>query len=408
MSTDESVNANSATGAGFLRVEAEKVTTLMDLVGEIGLGVAEVTNHPSLAGLELEAFETAAHRLNMLVRELQDVASSLRLVPVGDLFKRMRRTVRDLAKQTNKKIELVLEGEDAQIDKVVVDRLYEPLVHIMRNSADHGLESPEERTAHGKPETGTITLSAVQMGGEILISIADDGRGLNRDRILAKAIEKGLVSPDDIPEDSVLWRLIFHPGFSTAEVVSNLSGRGVGMDVLNMTIKELRGRISVESTAGKGAKVILAIPLSLAFLDSMVMRVDNRLYAVPVEAVHEVLKPSAKQVKEVSANGGGNVIQVRKELITVCHLSDFYAESDESTGVTHLDDDCLLVVFNTQLGLIALSVDEILDQQQVTVKPLTGRLEGIRGGLGCAILHTGEVAIVLDVEAIAQWNSTGY
>lgn len=408
MSMDESINSNVANAAGFLRVEAEKVTALMDLVGELGLGVAEVTNHPSLAGLELEAFETATHRLNMLVRELQDVASSLRLVPVGDLFKRMRRTVRDLAKQTNKKIELVLEGEEAQIDKVVVDRLYEPLVHIMRNSADHGLESPEERISQGKPETGVITLSAVQMGGEILISIADDGRGLNRDRILAKAIEKGLVSPDDIPEDSVLWRLIFHPGFSTAEVVSNLSGRGVGMDVLNMTIKELRGRISVESTAGQGAKVILAIPLSLAFLDSMVMRVDNRLYAVPVEAVHEVLKPNARQLKEVSANGGGNMIQVRNELITICHLSDFYAESDASVGMTHLDDDCLLVVFNTQLGFIALSVDEILDQQQVTVKPLVGRLEGIRAGLGCAILHTGEVAIVLDVEAIAQWNNTGH
>ena len=253
----------------------------MDLVGELSLSVSETIRSPDLDGLELTEFEKSAHRLMMVVREVQDAAAELRLVPIGDVFHRMRRTVRELERATGKQIDLVLEGEDTEIDKVVADRLYEPLVHVVRNCADHGLEAAERTRGARQARQGRITLAAAAVGGDIQITIADDGRGLDRDGILARARERGLFGPEEEPDDSALWKVIFQPGFSTAETVTNLSGRGVGMDVLNTAMKELRGRISIDSQRGRGSKVVLAIPLTLAFLDSLVMRVGARLYATP-------------------------------------------------------------------------------------------------------------------------------
>jgi two-component system chemotaxis sensor kinase CheA len=257
----------SSKDTGLVRVSSDKIGRLMDLVGELSLSVSETVNSPDLEGLELAGFETAVHRLTMIVREVQDVATELRLVPLDDVFKRLRRMVRELERQTHKKVNLVVEGADTPIDKMVADKLYDPLLHVLRNSADHGLEGPEERVEAGKSERGTITLSATQIGSEVRITVADDGRGLNREKILKRARERGMFGPDEEPEPSVLWRAIFEPGFSTAENVSNLSGRGVGMDVLNTTMNQLRGRITVDSEQGKGTRVSLHIPVSLAFLD---------------------------------------------------------------------------------------------------------------------------------------------
>lgn len=396
-------NENEATSTvinaqqtAFLRVPAEKVSRLMDMVGELGLSVSETVNCPELQDLELDEFEKSAHRLKMIVREIQEISTELRQVEIGEVFRRMRRMIRELERQTDKKINLVLEGEDVEIDKVVVDRLYEPLVHIVRNSADHGLEPTAERIAIGKPETGTITLSAMQVGGDINIIIADDGRGLHREKILARAKERGLFGANEEPPDEVLWKVIFQPGFSTAEAVTNLSGRGVGMDVLNNTIKELRGRISIHSVFGIGAKVTLSIPLTLAFLDSLVVRVGNRLYATPIDVVSEIFQPLDSQITHISADDNSEVVKVRESFIPVCRLNQFYGESEDKTELTSQ----IVVIFNTSQGQVGLPVDEIFDQQQVVMKPLPSSLGKIRASLGCALLGTGEVATVLDCEQL--------
>ena len=229
---------DTASDTGLMRVPSERISRLMDLVAELSLSVAETVRSPDLDGLELSHFETAVHRLMMIVHEVQDTATEMRLVPVDDVFKRLRRMVREIERQTGKKIDLVIHGADTQIDKLVADRLYDPLLHVLRNSADHGLELPAERIAAGKPELGRITLSAAQVGSEVRIVVEDDGRGLNRTKILAKARERGFFGPDEEPEPAILWKVIFKDGFSTAENVSNLSGRGVGMDVLNTTMNQ--------------------------------------------------------------------------------------------------------------------------------------------------------------------------
>jgi len=397
--SDSSETLTANTQGVFLRVQADKVDRLMDLVGELSLGVSEAIHSPDLVGLELSEFEKSAHRLRMIVREIQDTAAELRQVSVGDVFRRMRRMVRELERQTGKKIELAMVGEDAEIDKVVADRLYEPLVHVLRNSADHGLESPAERVAVGKPETGRITLTAAQLGGDIQITVADDGRGLHREKILARARERGLVGINEEPEDSSLWKVIFQPGFSTAEAVTNLSGRGVGMDVLNATMKDLRGRIAVDSKAGDGTRVNLSIPLSLAFLDSLVMRIGQRLYATPVDVVSEVFRPELGQISTVSAEHGAEMIRVREHMVPVCRLQRFYGEDCQALQPL---ETLVIVVFKTSFGQIGLPVDEMYDQQQVVMKPLQGQLGSIRASLGCALLGTGEIAVVLDCEELAR------
>ncbi len=382
----------------FLRIHADKVSRLMDLVGELSLSVAETVNSPDLTGVELIDFEKSAHRLRMIVREIQDASADLRLVPVGEVFRRMRRMVRELERQTGKSIELMLAGEDTEIDKVVVDRLYEPLVHIVRNSADHGLESAEERIEAGKSATGRITLSAAQVGNEIQIMVADDGRGLNRQKILQRARERGLVGPEENPEDATLWKVIFQPGFSTADAITNLSGRGVGMDVLNSTMKALQGRITISSRPGKGTCVTLSIPLTLAFLDSLVMRVGSRLYATPVNVVNEIFRPETFQITAISAGARSELVKIRDELIPIRRLQHFYGE----TVFTPPLEEQVIVVFNTSSGPLGLPVDEIFDQQQVVMKPLQGHLQHIRASLGGALLATGEIAIVLDCECLAE------
>ncbi len=381
----------------FLRISADKVGRLMDLVGELGLVSAEILHHPDLEGLDLKGFESSAHRLEGLIREIQDESSGLRLVPVGSVFKRMQRLVRDVSKQINKDIALVLVGEDTEVDKVIVDRLYDPLVHLVRNSADHGLETAEERKAAGKKGKGTITLAASQQGGEVQILIRDDGKGMNRERILSRAVERGLIGADENPDDETVWNFIFDAGFSTNDQVSKLSGRGVGMDVVKTTIQELRGRIEVKSAPGRGSTVILRIPLTLAFLDAMVIRLGQRLFAIPVDVVSEAFKVKENQVTSTSVDGS-EVIRVRDVLIPVLRLEDFYEEDYEHSSLVGR----IVVLARTSHGEVALPIDEIVSQQQVTMKPLQGQLKKIRAGVGCAMLGSGDVAIALDCEQFFQ------
>jgi len=394
-SSDSRPDSASAQQSAYLRIKAAKVTQLLDLVSELGLAAADVTQHPQLKELELEGFEIVVHRLDLLIRELQDLASSLRLVPVGTVFKRMQRLVRDLSHQTGKPLDLFLEGADTQIDKDLVDQLYDPLMHLIRNAVDHGIESAPGRAAKHKPEKGRIVLAAAYQGREIHVTVADDGRGLDREAILAQARQIGLVGDDEEPDDSTVWSYIFHTGLSTAAEVSHLSGRGVGMDVVQAVIQSVRGRIVVESFRGAGTVISLCIPLTLAFLDSMVVRLQDRLYAIPIDVINEVIKPSAEQVIRSSADGS-EMVRVRKKLTPICRLQRFYEEAGEDRPLP----EQILVVVQTAKGTVGVPVDDIIGQQQVTIKPLQGQVQTIRAGAGYALLGSGEVAIALDCESL--------
>jgi len=393
--------AEAGADGGLMRVPSERIGRLMDLVAELSLSVAETVRSPDLAGLELSHFETAVHRLTMIVREVQDAATEMRLVQVDEVFRRLRRMVRELERQTDKKIDLVIAGAETQIDKMVADRLYDPLLHVLRNAADHGLEKGPERVANGKSETGRILLSAAQIGSEVRIVVEDDGRGLDRKRILAKARERGFFGPDEEPDPSVLWKVIFEPGFSTAENVSNLSGRGVGMDVLNTTMSALRGRIMVDSAAGQGTRVALHIPVSLAFLDCIILRLGPRLFAVPIDMVSEISRVAAGDLQQISAEQDMVVFRLRGSSIPVCRLERFFDGIEDTPRAPDAPPQVIVVVQTTG-GLLAVPVDEILDRQQVVMKPLVGRLSQIRASYGCALLGTGEVALVLDCERLGK------
>jgi two-component system chemotaxis sensor kinase CheA len=395
-----SAQPETAKDSGLVRVPSEKISRLMDLVGELSLSVSETVHSPDLQGLELTSFDAAVHRLTMIVREVQDVATELRLVPMDDVFKRLRRMVRELERQTKKKIDLVIEGGDTAIDKLVADRLYDPLLHVVRNSADHGLETPDERVESGKDEKGRILLAASQIGSEVRIIVEDDGRGLNREKILKRARERGFFGPDEEPEPAKLWRCIFEPGFSTAETVSNLSGRGVGMDVLNSTMNALRGRITVDSEGGKGTRVSVFIPVSLAFLDCIILRQGHTLFAVPIDVVSEIARPEENELMHISADDNREMLRLRGEMMPIIRLDEFFNEVDEEQEKAPVPPN--LVVFKTAHGSISVPVDEVLDRQQVVMKPLVGKLSSVRASFGCALLGTGEVALVLDCERLAS------
>ncbi len=381
----------------FLKVRSQKVDELMDLVAEFGVAVAEVLHHPELQKLEIEGLEEKQHQVEVLLRQLQDIAAGMRLVPVSTLFRPMQRLVRDLAKSTRKKLRLKTAGDETELDKVVVESLHDPLVHMIRNAGDHGIESPEERIKAGKPEEGIILLKASQRGGEVVIEVIDDGRGLNREAILKKAISLGLIGQDEEPPDNELWQFIFHPGFSTAEKVTSISGRGVGMDVVNAAVKEVRGRIEIDSTTGKGTRVAICIPLTLAFLDSMVVEHKDIRYAIPTEHVVEVLKPEREWIIKTSADNS-EVVRVREELIPILRLEQFYHLDNSKRSV----DDNLLVIVKSERSSVAIPVDEVLGQQQVTIKPLQGHAKEIRAGAGWALLGSGETALVLDCMRLDQ------
>lgn len=386
-----------AAGDVLLRVSSDKIGRLMDLVGELSLSVSETINAPELEHLDLVGFEAAAHRLSMIVSEVQDAASELRLVPVAEVFRRLKRMVRELQRETGKDIRLEIIGEDTAIDKLVADRLYDPLLHVVRNAADHGLEPPEERQAAGKSPTGTLTLSATQTGSEVRIQVIDDGRGLNRQKILAKARQNGLFGPTEEPDDGTLWKAIFEPGFSTAETVTTLSGRGVGMDVLNTTMEALRGRIAVSSEEGNGTTVSLHIPVSLAFLDSVILRLGTHLFCVPIDDIAEIAKPGTTDQLHIEAEKGTEMLWLRDRFIPVCRLEKFFVGMrKELPDLT----DMVSLIFETSNGPIAVPVDEVMDRQQVVMKPLEGALTNLRASWGFALLASGEVAMVLDCERL--------
>jgi two-component system chemotaxis sensor kinase CheA len=383
-----------------IRVDLEKLDSLITLIGELVIAENMMVNNPDLAGLSLENFNKAAKQTSKIVRELQELAMLVRMVPVSGLFRRMIRLVHDLSSKCGKKADLILSGEETEVDKTIIEILTDPLVHMIRNSLDHGIETPHERVLNGKPETGVVRLSASHEEGEVWIVVEDDGKGLNTDKILAKARKLGLIG-DDVSElsDSDAYNLVFLPGFSTADQVSDVSGRGVGMDVVKQNLDKINCKIDVVSRPGKGLKFTMRIPLTLAIIDGMLIRVGGSRYILPIMSIKESFCPKRETIT-VSADGQ-ELVRVREEFIPVVRLHELHKITPDSEDLP----EGILIVLDTAAGNLALFVDEILGQQQTVIKGLSKYISDVgrvRGVSGCTILGNGEVCLILDVGGIVE------
>lgn len=376
-----------------IRVDLEKLDKLLDLVGELVISEAMVANNQDLRGLQLDRFEKAVLHLDKITRDIQEVAMSMRMIPLSGTFSKMVRLVRDLSQKMNKKVSLEIIGEETEVDKTIIEQISDPLVHLIRNAVDHGIEAPAERIAMGKPESGRVTLEAKHSAGEVWITIEDDGRGLDREKILHKGIERGLLSDEEHDlKDEEVWRLIFEPGFSTTGEVSNISGRGVGMDVVKRNIEKLRGRVDIRSVKGTGTIFAVRIPLTLAIIEGMVVRIGHNRYTIPINSIKECLQPTDDQITCMPDNR--EVVSIRGELLSVLRLQELY---DVQSDCLHLTDGILVVVENGDKKC-CLFVDEVIGQQQIVIKGLSSYLGQAKSISGCAILGDGDVSLILDID----------
>ncbi len=375
-----------------IRVDINKVDRLINMVGEVVITQAMlVAQTRDLPPQQFQELQQGINNLSQHTRELQEAVMAVRMQPVKSIFSRMPRLVRDLCGQLDKNIHLTLHGEETEVDKTIIEQLSDPLTHLIRNAADHGIETPETRMANGKPEHGTINLSAEHRGGRIVIEISDDGGGINREKVLTKAREKQLVTDDVSLSDSEIDNMIFAPGFSTADVVSNVSGRGVGMDVVKRNIQNLGGTVSVSSNPGKGSCFTITLPLTLAILDGMIVRVGSEHYIIPIGNIVETLRPQEQDVHSIA--GGGSVIAVRGEFVPLLYLYETFSVTG---AITDASEALVVLVENgsTHLGVV---VDELVGQQQVVIKTLEQNSDPIPGISGATILGDGKVSLILDI-----------
>jgi len=383
----EAANEGRAkTGGDTVRVPAERLDEMMDRVGE--LVIAQSRLKQLAASSSDIALRAVAEEIERLAAEMRDTMMVVRMVPIAQLFGRFRRLIHDLARDTGKTIELSTEGEATELDKTVIERLADPLIHLIRNAADHGLETPEQRLAAGKPEAGQVILAARQSGAEVVITITDDGRGVDRARVRAKAEENGLIQPGQVLSDNELLQLIFAPGFSTAAAITNLSGRGVGMDVVKRTIEGLRGAIELTSTPGQGSVVSLRIPLTLAIIDGLLVRVGTSRYVIPLGSVEECVELS---VEQDARSAGRSLITLRDQLVPFIRLRQMFA-----TGLAP-DAHQKIVVVSTGQERVGLVVDQILGDHQTVIKALSGFHAEVGAFSGATILGDGGVALILDI-----------
>ena len=375
-----------------IRIDLAKLDRLIDAVGELVIAQAMMTQRlssHSLSGIEELAM------LDGLTRDIQESAMSIRAQPIGSVFSRVPRILRELEASTGKKVRLEVSGEATELDKTVIERLSEPLTHLIRNAVDHGIEPVADRIAAGKSPEGVLSLSAEHRSGRIVIRIADDGRGINRPRVYAKAVERGLIAADAMLSDEEIDNLIFAPGFSTAETLSNISGRGVGMDVVRQNVKELGGRISIESHPGKGSVFTLALPLTLAISDGMIVTVGDQILVVPLAHVVESLRPEARDVQYLGV--GRAMLNVRGQFIPILPLEGPVGARGAITDPTQA---VLIVVDTEAAGQAALLVDTICDQRQFVIKSLDTHYRPVEGVAGATILGTGRVALIIDVDGL--------
>lgn len=374
-----------------IRVDLSKLDQLLNLVGELvirGSILADRLSPPEQERVELP-------QLTRLNRQIQDSVMSLRAQPIKQAFSRVPRMLRELSSETGKQITLDVEGEATEVDKSVIEKIGDPLTHMIRNAVDHGIETPDERLACGKPVEGRLLLSAEQKGARILVRVRDDGRGIDRERVRAKAVEKGIIAADAVLSDEEIDQLICAPGFSTATTISNISGRGVGMDVVRSNVEALGGRVEIQSEPGRGTTFTMILPLTLAILDGMVVRLGNQRYVVPLASVVESVRPEPDQVQAVSPTS--EVLELRGQYVPIKRLTDFFGlEAEQSRP----EESLVIIVESETAGLVGLMVDTIDDRREVVIKSFDQNLHPIRGLGGATILGDGSIALILDLEAL--------
>lgn len=380
-----------AAAAQTIRVDLDKLDRLVNLVGELVITQSMLAQRLSDANM---GGSTELADLEHLTRELQESTMAIRAQPMKTVFSRVPRIIRELEGETGKRVRLEIEGEMTEVDKTVVERIGEPLTHLIRNAVDHGLEMPEDRVAAGKPSEGVVRLSAAHQSGRIVITVADDGKGIDRVRVRAKAVERGIILPDAILSDEEIDNLIFAPGFSTAETVSNVSGRGVGMDVVRKNVQALGGRIGIQSRRSVGSCFSLSLPLTLAVLDGMIVTIGLQTLVVPLSHIVESLRPDSKSLSGLGPDGA--LLDVRGAYVPVLRVADYLGIADAERDPKR----AVLIVVEGGQGQTALLVDTILDQRQVVVKSLEANYQAIDGVAGATILGDGRVALIIDVDVL--------
>jgi two-component system chemotaxis sensor kinase CheA len=389
------VPAAAAAGAS-IRVDTHKLDGLIDLVGELVIAQSMVVQGTQADEPTDDHLARALGRLRGITSDLQRTAMSLRMVPIRGTFQKMTRLVRDAAAELGKDVKLVLDGEETELDRTVIEQIGDPLVHMIRNAIDHGIEPPAVRAAAGKPRAGTIRLSAFHQGGFVVVRIADDGRGLDPARIRAKAVERGLLGVDAVLDDRDTLELIFAAGFSTAEQVTGLSGRGVGMDVVRRNIEGIRGKIEIESTVGGGTTFTIFMPLTLAIIEGLIVAVGEQRFVVPTLSVRESLRPLPADVSTVQ--GRGELVNVRGRLVPLLRLGPHVGVATRATTPA----DGIVVVVEAGQECRGLLVDDLLGKQEVVIKSLGETFAGRRGFAGAAILGDGRVGLILDTNALVR------
>lgn len=388
-----SINATQT----HINVDVSKIDLLMDLIGELVVSEAMVTRNPDLNGFTSESFEKAVRQHRMILNELQDLVMSVRMVPLSLTFQKMNRIVRDMSKKIDKKVELSILGENTEVDKNIIEHIGDPLMHIIRNSVDHGIEDAESRRMSGKSEVGHVTLEAKHSGGEVWIVIEDDGKGLDRKQILKKAEEKGMLtkSASDMSDNEV-YQLLFAPGFSTKEAITEFSGRGVGLDVVSKNITELGGTIQIDSVLGKGTVFTIKIPLTLAIVEGMMMRVGNNLLAVPIVNVQESFSMKAEEV--IVDPNGNEFIMLRGKCYPIMRLHKRFGMVSKTQEIAK----GILIMIEYAGKSVLLFADEIIGEQQLVVKTLSKFMKKVKGISGCALLGDGKISLILDPSGIVD------
>lgn len=380
--------------AASVRIDTQKLDNLVDMVGELVIAQSMVLQNPEVLGIKDQKFQKDSVQLRRITNELQRISMSMRMVPIKSTFQKMIRLVRDLAKKSGKEVILEMKGEETEIDRNMVEEIYEPLVHMIRNALDHGLETPDERRKAGKDPRGTVLLAADQKGGNIVIDIEDDGRGLDTQKIRSRALDRGILAPEDQLEEKVIFDLIFHPGFSTKDKITEVSGRGVGMDVVKQSVERLRGKIEISSKLGEGSHFQLKLPLTMAIIDGMIIHVGPERYVVPTIALKESFRPP--QSSYMTVHGKGETMKVRDTLMPLIRLHQLFGIEPRHYNPW----DGLLLVVSEDSRSYCLLADEIVGRQEVVIKSLGSSLRDVEGISGGAILGDGRVALIIDVKGI--------
>ena len=386
--------ASGKRSAETVKVDTQKLDNLVNLVGELVIANALINEVLGNANSTNTSANKNLSHLNKIVKDIQDQVMSMRMVPLKSTFQKMARLVRDVSTKVGKKVRLEVSGEETELDKTVIEEINDPLVHIIRNSVDHGIEPQDERIAKGKPADGLVRLNAFHKGGNIVIEIEDDGKGLCKDKLLKKAIEKGLVEESASLSDQQIYNLIFTAGFSTAEKITDVSGRGVGMDVVKENVERLRGKIDISTVKGKGTKISIRLPLTLAIIDGMIVQVGDEKYIIPMLSIEESIRPSKEHISTVQHRG--ELLNIRGSLLPIVRLHNLYNVKPKKINPW----EALILIVEGEGQRCGVLVDDLLGQQQIVIKSLGDQFRNVRGVSGSAILGDGCVSLILDVGGI--------